>query len=334
MKKKSVVIVGGGTGTHTVLRGLKQYTDKIDLTAIVSMADSGGSTGKLRDEFGQLPAGDVRNALTALAADNDIHDTLLRELFMYRFAKGEGLLGHNFGNLFLTVLTDILGSEVEAIEAASRILRVSGKVVPVTTDSVHLVATYANGRVVVGEHDIDELYGDALRNVKIVNLHLTPKADLNVNAAQIIKAADMVVLGPGDLYTSILANCVVDGFKEALQASSAVIVYVCNLMSKPGQTVGMQTAEYLAEVEKYAGVCPQHLLVNNQPFPNFLVEKYATEGTQPVINNFESNQTTTVHAYPLLAEEIIETKKGDVLSRSLIRHDSFLLAKALMRFIK
>lgn len=334
MNKKSVVIVGGGTGTHTVLRGLKQYTDKIDITAIVSMADSGGSTGRLRDEFGQLPAGDVRNALTALASNNNTHDTLLRELFMYRFAKGEGLSGHNFGNLFLTVLTDILGSEVAAIEAASRILRVAGKVVPVTTDSSHLVATYADGTVVVGEHDIDELYGEALRNVKITKLDLAPKANLNPNAAQIIKDADMVVLGPGDLYTSILANCVVDGFKEALQASSAKIVYVCNLMSKPGQTVGMQAAEHLAEVAHYAGVTPQHLLINDQPLPADLLEKYAAEETYPIINNFVANQTTSVHACPLLAEEIVETKKGDVLRRSLIRHDSNRLAKALMSFVE
>ena len=334
MKKKSVVIVGGGTGTHTVLRGLKQYTDRIDLTAIVSMADSGGSTGRLRDEFGQLPAGDVRNALTALAAENDIHDTLLRELFMYRFAKGEGLLGHNFGNLFLTVLTDILGSEVEAIEAASRILRVEGQVVPVTTDSAHLVATYANGKVITGEHDIDELYDDSLRTVRITKLALTPRASLNPSVTSVLKEADLVVLGPGDLYTSVLANCVVDGFKEALQASSAKIVYVCNLMSKPGQTVGMHTSEHLAEVAKYAGVCPQHLLINTQPLPANLLEKYSAEGTHPVVNNFASNQITTVHACSLLAEEIIETVKGDTLLRSLIRHDSNLLAKALMRFIK
>lgn len=334
MNKKSVVIVGGGTGTHTVLQGLKQYTDKIDITAIVSMADSGGSTGRLRDEFGQLPAGDVRNALTALASNNNTHDTLLRELFMYRFARGEGLSGHNFGNIFLTVLTDILGSEVAAIEAASRILRVAGKVVPVTTDSSHLVATYANGTVVVGEHHIDELYGDALRNVKITKLDLTPKANLNPNAAQVLKEADLVVLGPGDLYTSVLANCVVDGFKEALQSSSAKLVYVCNLMSKPGQTSGMQAAEHLAEVAHYAGSIPHHILINNQPLPVDLLEKYAAEETYPIINNLVSNQITKVHAYPLLAEEIIETKKGDVLRRSLIRHDCNLLAKALMNFIE
>ena len=156
MTKKRVVVVGGGTGTHTVLRGLRAYADRLDITAIVSMADSGGSTGRLRDEFGFLPIGDVRNALSALASEGDAQDDLLRQLFMYRFDKGEGLSGHNFGNLFLTALTDILGSEEAAIKAASHILKVSGRVVPVTTSDVQLVATYEDGTVVVGENDIDE----------------------------------------------------------------------------------------------------------------------------------------------------------------------------------
>lgn len=148
--KKRVVVVGGGTGTHTILKGLKRYTDRIEVSAIVTMADSGGSTGRLRDEFGQLPVGDVRMALAALSADVDSHDELVRELFLYRFSKGDGLSGHNFGNLLLTALTDLLGSEVEAIAAAARILRVRGQVIPVTTDDVHLWAEYDDGERVVG----------------------------------------------------------------------------------------------------------------------------------------------------------------------------------------
>ena len=201
------------------------------------MADSGGSTGRLRDEFGQLPAGDVRNALTALAADGDEYDLLLRQLFMYRFNRGEGLYGHNFGNLFLTVLTDILGSEVAAIQAAAKILRVSGEsCVPVTTDHAHLVATYENGVTLKGEHDIDEITDPALAALRIVDFGLEPQATLHPEAKTVLLEADLIVLGPGDLYTSVLANCVVTGFKEALQASTAKKVYVCNIMSKRGQT--------------------------------------------------------------------------------------------------
>ena len=152
MDKKNVVVIGGGTGTHTVLQGLKRYQKQLNVSARVTMADSGGSTGRLRDEFGFLPVGDVRMALAALASDVDEHEELVRELFMYRFAKGDGLSGHNFGNLLLVALTDILGSEEAAIKAAARVLRVQGTVVPVTTGTVDLVATYDDGVVVRGEH--------------------------------------------------------------------------------------------------------------------------------------------------------------------------------------
>ena len=145
MEQKRVVCIGGGTGTHTMLRGLKQYKKQLELAAVVTMADSGGSTGRLRDEFGQLPVGDVRMALAALASDIDHHEELLRELFLYRFDRGDGLSGHNFGNLLLVALTDILGSEEAAIRAAAKVLRVQGRVLPVTTEPVDLVATYSAG---------------------------------------------------------------------------------------------------------------------------------------------------------------------------------------------
>jgi len=332
MKKKRVVVVGGGTGTHTVLRGLKQYNDRLELTAIVSMADSGGSTGRLRDEFGQLPAGDVRNALAALAADGDEHDALLRQLFLYRFSRGEGLQGHNFGNLFLTVLTDILGSEVAAIEAASRILRVSGRVVPVTTDDAHLRAVYADGEVVVGEHDIDEWKDGARKDVRIVELSLTPSARLNEAAKEDLLAADLIIFGPGDLYTSVLANAVVDGFRAAVAESEATIVYVCNLMSKAGQTIGMNAAEHLSEVGIYIGKTPNAMLINSEPLPQELLLKYAEEGDHPVNNNCGSLPTKIV-SLPLIATEEVKTDSGDVLKRSLIRHDSNKLAEALIKFL-
>ncbi len=331
MTQLNVVVVGGGTGTHTVLKGMKRYPD-VSLTAIVSMADSGGSTGRLRDEFGQLPAGDVRNALTALAAEGDTHDELLRSLFLYRFNRGEGLYGHNFGNLFLTVLTDILGSEVAAIEAASRILRVSGRVVPVTTDHVHLKACYADGETVIGEHDIDEWQDAARRDVRISELSLTPAATLHVNARAALREADLIILGPGDLYTSVLANSVVDGFKETIKTTGATIVYVCNLMSKAGQTIGMHAQEHLDEVTKYIGRPPHYMLYNSTPLPAELLAKYALEGDHPVLDNCGPGETTVVQA-PLVATEIITTVHGDTLTRSLIRHDSDALAAVLRSLV-
>ncbi|HEY0964180.1 MAG TPA: 2-phospho-L-lactate transferase CofD family protein, partial [Candidatus Paceibacterota bacterium] len=183
MEKKNIIIIGGGTGTHTILRGLKRYQKQVNLSAIVTMADSGGSTGRLRDEFGYLPVGDVRMALAALASDIDEHEELLRQLFLYRFDRGNGLSGHNFGNLLLVALTDILGSEEEAIRAAARVLRVQGQVVPVTTQPVDLVATYDDGVVLVGEHLIDEPSLDRLHR-KITHLSVQPQATISARAEE------------------------------------------------------------------------------------------------------------------------------------------------------
>jgi uncharacterized cofD-like protein len=292
------------------------------------MADSGGSTGRLRDEFGYLPIGDVRNALTALAAEGDEYEVLLRQLFLYRFNKGDGLTGHNFGNLFLTALTDILGSEVEAIKAASKILKISGRVIPVTVTDVKLVAKYNDGKEVVGQHEIDEAIFSSLDS-RIVGLSLTPVATLNEEAKEALEEADLIVFGPGDLYTSILPNVVVDGFVEAVNQSRAKLVYVCNLMSKKGQTVGMHASEHLDELANYLGRVPDYVLVNDAPLPPGLLDKYAAEGDHPVINNCV-NGVCHIEAGPLVALGEVATVSGDVVRRSFIRHDSDKLASALI----
>lgn len=324
MLKKRVVVVGGGTGTHTILRGLKKYTDEIDITAIVTMADSGGSTGRLRDEFGQLPVGDVRMALAALSADTGPHEELLRELFLYRFDKGEGLAGHTFGNLFLTALTEILGSSSEAIKTAGEVLRVVGRVLPVTADNVHLVATYDDGVEIVGEHAIDTPPPERCQNM-IVGVRVTPEATLTSEAAEAIRTADMVILGPGDLYTSIIANLVVGGFAEALTQSAARVLYVSNLMSRPGQTNGMMTADYVSEITTYGGRAPDCVLINNSPYPTDLLVRYAAEHTYPVVHN-SIDVSYDVVVTDLVSTESVTTVAGDVLKRSLIRHDSDKLA--------
>lgn len=328
MEKRNVVVIGGGTGTHTVLRGLKQYQKQLNVSAIVTMADSGGSTGRLRDEFGYLPVGDVRMALAALASDVDEHEELVRELFLYRFDKGNGLSGHNFGNLLLVALTDILGSEEAAIRAAARVLRVRGTVVPVTTEKVHLVARYSDGVEVVGEHDIDEPSEERTKH-RIAHLSVTPAATVSPAAESTLLDADLIVLGPGDLYTSVLANCVVEGVSEAIRNSPAKLVYICNLMTKLGQTSGMGVAEHVAEIERYVGRTPDAVLVNTGAFPEDLLERYAKDGEFPVVFNYESDATRIVPA-DLLATEAVQTASGDVLKRSLIRHDSRKLARKIL----
>lgn len=331
MPKKKVVVVGGGTGTHTVLRGLRHFASTLDIAAVVSMADSGGSTGRLRDEFGFLPIGDVRNALTALASEGDKYDALLRQLFLYRFSRGTGLEGHNFGNLFLTALRDILGSEAEAITAASRILKVSGRVIPVTVDNTQLIAEYDDGLVIVGENEIEESL-QTRNDSRIVSLSLTPQATITNEAKQAIIEADLLVFGPGDLYTSILANCIVDGFTEAVQQSRAKIVYVCNLMSKRGQTIGMHAAEHVAEISKHIGRAPDVALINTTTFQSDLLAKYAEEGDHPILNNCVGD-VCTIQALPLASQEEVVLSSGDVVKRSLIRHDSDFLAKTLVSLI-
>jgi len=332
MEKKKVVVIGGGTGTHTVLRGLKQYQKQIDISAVVTMADSGGSTGRLRDEFGYLPVGDVRMALAALASSVDEHDELVRQLFLYRFEKGNGLSGHNFGNLLLVALTDILGGEEAAIRVAARLLGVHGNVIPVTTTKVNLVATYDDGLELVGEHNIDEPTLDRICH-RIINLSVTPQATITEAAESAILDADLIVLGPGDLYTSILANCVVEGVAEAIGNAPAPVVYIANLMTKSGQTSDLGVQEHVTEIARYTGRTPDLVLVNTAPLPVELLARYAADGEFPVVFNCESDEYRILPA-DLLATEIIQKSSGDVLKRSLIRHDSRKIARCLIGLLQ
>jgi uncharacterized cofD-like protein len=323
MQTTKIVVVGGGTGTYTLLRGLKQHVPAVSLTAIVTMADSGGSTGRLRDQFGYLPVGDVRQALAALAPEDDAHQELLRQLFLYRYEKGEGLTGHNFGNLLLTALTDITGSEVAAIGAAAKLLRIAGSVIPVTTEPADLVACYDTGVEIVGEHTIDAQ--TVCPGEYISALSLRPRVALNPAAAKAIAAADLIVLGPGDLYTSILANCVVDGFAAAVCASQAKRVYVLNLMGKACQTEQLDAAGHVAELERYLGCALTHIVVPEVAPASDLVARYEAAG-DVVIDPTTITSDTRVVRGNIIAAVAAPPQVGDALTRSYIRHDSNRLA--------
>ncbi len=331
-KKPYIVTIGGGTGTFTVLSGLKKYVDAVRLRSIVSISDSGGSTGRLRDEFGMLPVGDFRMALVALAEEmaDASERNLLRELFLYRFNKGNGLEGHNFGNLLLVALTDITGSEVKAIEFASKVLRVCGEVIPVSTDHTDLVAEYENGSIVHGETDIDEPPVSTDSPGRIKRLWLEPAAALADEAREALAHARLIVLGPGDVYTSILSNVVVDGFKEALQNSKGTVVYVCNLMTKRGQTDGFAVSDHLKEITRYCFRAPDVVLINNTPLPADIIDAYHKEGEEPVVDDLGADFAGTVVRTDLLAGEVVHRPSGDTLKRSLIRHDSDKLAAAIV----
>jgi uncharacterized cofD-like protein len=310
-----------------VLKGLKHFSDDITIQAIVTMADSGGSTGKLRDEFGYLPVGDVRMALSALASEVDDHEELLRELFLYRFAKGEGLSGHNFGNLLLVALTDLLGSEDKAIKAAARVLRVKGEVIPVTNHSAHLVAHYSDGTTLTGEHLIDEP-----TDKTITSIELEPKVQVSEEARDAIRSADLIVVGPGDLYTSLGAALVVDGMQEAIETSQATLVYACNLMTKQGQTDNCGVKEHEEAITDFLGRKPDYVLVNSTTVSPALLERYQEEGEWPVeVNVPVSEDRYIVNDY--VASAKAETDSGDTLKRSLVRHNPLKLARTIVNLL-
>jgi len=331
--KKKIVVIGGGTGTYTALVGLRKYP--LDISVIVSMTDSGGSNRVIRDEFGLLPTSDLRQAMVALAGKEE--EDVLRKLFTYRYNHGTGITGMTFGNLFLAALTDILGSQMEAIKETCRLLHVQGQIIPATYDDAQLVARYDNGKQVMGEHHIDEPDLSTGQH-RIVELEVFPKAIANQEAIDAIKNADMVVMGPGDLYTSILSNLVVTGIAKAISRSKAQKVFVVNLMTKFGQTSGFSASDYLFELYKYlAGGIVQTVLVS-KPFKmkSTILKRYKEEKAEIVLDDLDfSNQSPKpkVIRADLVSDLIYEKPKSDTLIRSLIRHDPDKLAKALVSLL-
>ncbi len=330
---KKVVVIGGGTGSFVVLSGLKKFP--VDLTAVVTVADSGGSTGRLRDEFGYLPPGDFRMALVALGSDED-EDQILRKLFLYRFSQGEdGLRGHNFGNLFLTALTDILGTEERALAYASKILRVKGRVLPVTNELVTLVASYEDGSVLRGETYIDEPPEDHDCEQRIEDLWIEPEAVCVPSVTRAILEADMIVIGPGDLYTSLLANLAVKGVSEAIRKSSAHLVYIINLMTKHGQTTGFKASDHIEAIKSFLKQYPDLVLIDDKTFPKEILDLYIEEKGFRVDDDLPEKDTRfSIIRQDLSSDVVFRNSPGDDLKRSLIRHDADKVAWELMKILK
>jgi uncharacterized cofD-like protein len=309
---QKIVVIGGGTGSYNVLRGLKNYD--VSLEAIVSMMDSGGSTGVLRDEFGVLPHGDVRRCLIALSPDA----STLRKLLEYRFDKGTGLNGHSFGNLFLTALTKIKGNDADAIREAGNILNIKGKVLPVTTTNCHLAAILENGQTIIGENNIDIPKHNP--NLRIKKLYLTPDAEAYAEAVDSILSADRIIIGPGDLYTSVLPNIIVPGIREAIAKSKAVKIYVCNIMTKHGETTGFKASDFVDALENYLGKkVLDYVVCNNKKPSKALLKRYEAENAEYVEPNISSSKE-----YMVIKEDLL-------YNIDLARHDPEKLARTIMK---
>jgi len=319
-KSKKVVVIGGGTGTYVVLTGLKHFDD-VSLAAVVNVTDSGGSTGRLRDEYGILPVGDIRQALVALA-DEGNGDNLLRDLFLYRFDKGD-IRGHNFGNLFLTAMTDTLGSEDRAIRYASKVLNIKGTVVPIVTEDIELVAEYEDGSVLVGEKYIDDPGSRHDSTQRVTNLKVQPRVSISKRAEEAILDADYIVMGPGDLYSSLFSNLVVDGSKEVMKKSKAKLIYIVNLMTKVGQSPDYSAQDHVNEMEKYAGRVPDVVVINNTELPEEALKRYKEEeGADPVLDDLSEGKGYEIRREDLITDEMIKTSDADTVRRSLIRHNT------------
>jgi uncharacterized cofD-like protein len=307
-----VVAIGGGTGLSTLLRGLKRRTS--NLTAVVTVTDDGGSSGRLTKELGVLPPGDIRNCLVALADD----EALVTDLFRYRFNEGEGLLGHSFGNIFLAALTAVTGNFDRAIQESSRVLNIVGCVLPATLGRVRLCAKFEDGSTVAGESQIP------LSKQPISNVYLEPESvPAFEQVITAIRDADAIVLGPGSLYTSVLPNLLVDRIAKEIAAARAVKIYVCNVMTQPGETTGMTAADHVRTLLANAGerVC-DYVIVNDEP-PKRLLAAYAEEGQGPVVP--DTDRIEEIGLVPIAAAVVSEHEN--------VRHDPDRLANVVFSVI-
>ncbi len=310
-----IVAIGGGTGLSNLLRGLKDYSAKI--TAIVTVADDGGSSGRLRREIGVLPPGDIRNCLAALADE----EKLLTELFQYRFQAGDGLIGHSFGNLFLTAMSDIAGDLEQAIAASSKVLAVRGEVLPATLSDVSLWAELADGRRIEGESSITEANG------KILKIGCTPANPPALpRAVEALREADFIIIGPGSLYTSVIPNLLVREIAEAIANSQVPRIYVCNIMTQPGETDGYSVADHIRAIDRACGrpLFDAVVVQGKVPSAKALI-RYSQENSYPVVLDREA--VTQLGRRIVIANVMDEDK-----NTGLIRHNSQRLAGMLLRW--
>ena len=309
-----IVVIGGGTGLSTMLRGLKEYTSNI--VAIVTVADDGGSSGMLQRQLGMLPPGDIRNCIVALADE----ETLMTELFQHRFDDaGEGLTGHSFGNLLIAAMTKITGDFEKAVKETSKVLAIRGRVLPSTTQNVKLQAELADGTTVEGETTIAK----STQPIKRVSL-IPPDAKPLKEVLDAIRLANAIIIGPGSIYTSVIPNLLVNGMADAIAESHAVKIYVCNVMTQPGETAGYRASDHVKAVAEHSGKRIFNYVLVNKEVPSMrLIEKYQRGGAELVSPDVD-----------VIREMGYKPITGNFISQTeVVRHDSEKLAQAILRLV-
>lgn len=313
---KKIVAIGGGTGLSILLRGLKRVTNNI--TAIVSVADDGGGSGVIREDLGMLPPGDIRSNIVALANTEPI----MSELLQYRFTEGS-LKGQNFGNLMIAALVGISGNFEEAIKKINDIFAVTGKVLPVTLDEINLIAELENGDLVLGESKIPKEVIKRNSPIKRVYLDKTSASGLH-DAITEIESADLIILGPGSLYTSIIPNILIEDIDSAINRSSAKKVFVVNMMTQPGETDGLTVSDHVDVFFRHSKYRYLDVVFSNNGYINDeILEKYSLEGSHPIVATDEDKNYLKAKGISLMESDVVEIKKG------YLRHDSYKLANVL-----
>jgi uncharacterized cofD-like protein len=328
VKDPKIVVIGGGTGSFAVLSELKHFSSNI--TALVNMADDGGSTGQLRDEYGVLPPGDIRQCLVALS---DAPQSV-RDLFNFRFPGESSLAGHSFGNLFISAVEIMTDNFSQAVKSASEVLNIKGQVLPVSLDKCELVMKVGN-KVTAGQSTIVKTQIGIKVKPKLL---LKPLARISSQAKKAIIDADLIVIAPGDLYTSIAPALLVEGMNEAIKNSKADLVYVCNLVNKKNHTASFTVNDYVYELERILGTKGISKVLYNTDTPSeYLLNKYALEGEFPVIidpEEFKYSDYVAIGGNFLSHERRSRDKNDIFLKRSLIRHDGKAISKAILDCLK
>ncbi len=311
-----LVAIGGGTGLSTLLRGLKSFD--VDITAVVAITDEGGSSGIIRKEFGVPPPGDVRNNFVALAENDEVLD----EIMNYRFENGF-LKGHTVGNVLLAALTIMKGSLAKAVETLSQVLAVRGKILPVSDELTRLVADFEDGESVTGETEIVS----RRKTIKSVRLDREVKALDEVVEA--LESADLITIGPGSLYTSVITNLLVSGVPEAIRSNTgAKKVYIANIMTQPGETDGMTLSDHVSEIERYLGCEVDFVVASSKKPPEHVLKRYSEEGYEPVVLDVENVER------PIILEPMTWIYRDPYDGKEKIRHDPVKLAEVVMKLAR